>query len=198
MDVDNNETYFFTKMPNKKSEFEDSKVSAESKYIILQNDILQKVNRDLEARVRDLENENEEFETEIAQLEKKHEYNKNLLKNFHEMHKWEREIASLYNEISKINCDHLKNNIRNRTRDFKYIKIVYFTIVCFMLNFYSFYKTFSYIVLIASIIAYENSNILALKIPNCQEQNNKITELYAKIKETEGAQDYIHEFICNL
>ena len=169
-------------------------LSAERKYIILQNDTLQSENREYSKRIKELENELEELEIDSGKHEKSITYIKGMLKNFVEVDRLYKKIEIEQIELqSKINKNNESKKYASLTELIKY-KVI--SIVIFMICFYfgTYFTFFALDKFLFIYILYEYNKSLKMNtivIPVV------IEEARHKINEIHKAQDYITDLIDN-
>lgn len=175
-----------------------SDLSAERKYIILQNDTLQAENKNLNNKIVELENHIEELETDSAKMERSSTYIKGMLKNFVEVDRLYRKIDSnntqLESKMNKIIKDMNESLIKELLR-YKVVSILFFIICFFIGHKYSAYTFFTFdqiffIVLFSKYIYKTMKNTTVSESESVKETRTKINEIHK-------AQDYIVELIDN-
>ena len=171
-------------------------LSAERKYIILQNDTLQAENREYSKKIKELENEIEELEIDSGKMEKSMTYIKGMLKNFVEVDRLYKKIEVEQVELqAKINKNNKSKKYTYFTEMIKYnlISILIF-MICFYFDTYLTFFSFTFDKLLFVYIFYEYNKSLNL---NTVVTHSVIEEARNKINEIHKAQDYISELIDN-
>jgi hypothetical protein len=171
-------------------------LSAERKYIILQNDTLQAENREYSKKIKELENDIEELEIDSGKMEKSMTYIKGMLKNFVEVDRLYKKIEVEQTELqSKININNESKKYTYFTELIKYnlISILIF-MICFYVDTYLTFVAFTFDKLFFVYIFYEYNKSLCR---NTILTHSVIEETRNKINEIHKAQDYISELIDN-
>ena len=170
-------------------------VTAERRYIILQNDTLQAENRNLNNRIHDLENQIEELETDSAKMERSATYIKGMLKNFVEVDKLykivDKENTQLQSKMTKIYID-MKSLLFTNLIIYKVISMLIFSI-CFCIGNPSIFFILDN--LLCLYIFYEYNSKFK-RNTNLSESENTM-EIREKIKDIHKSQDYIVDLIDN-
>jgi hypothetical protein len=171
-------------------------LSAERKYIILQNDTLQAENREYSKKIKELENEIEELEIDSGKMEKSMTYIKGMLKNFVEVDRLYKKIEVEQTELqSKINKNNASKKYTYFTEMIKYnlISIIFF-MICFYFDTYFTFFAFTFDKLLFVYLFYEYNKRLNL---NTTLTHSVIEDSRNKINDIHKAQDYISELIDN-
>lgn len=172
-----------------------SDLSAERKYIILQNDTLQAENKTLNSKINELENQIDELETDSGKMERSMTYIKGMLKNFVEVDKLyriiDKEQTAMQFELIKIHKD-TKFSFFIDLVKYKIISILLF-LICYLINTKPSYVTFFVLDnwLMIYIFLRKRWNGEVVKEPEV------VKESRMKIGEIHKAQDYITDLIDN-
>lgn len=169
--------------------------SAQERYIILMNETLQFQNQENIIKIRDLEEQIVVFENEIGRSEARASNLKGLLKNFHEMDSQLREVAENQAKVAENIRSGILQFKKKSLRHLRALQTIMIAFVAFSYEFMCFYDFLPILLIMIVIAAFQESNLSALQIADCQEHEEKIKELNEKIKITVKSQDYIYEFL---
>lgn len=169
--------------------------SAQERYIILMNETLQFQNQENIIKIRDLEEQVVVFENEIGRSEARASNLKGLLKNFHEMDSQLREVAENQAKVAENIRSGILQFKKKSLRHLRALQTIMIAFVAFSYEFMCFYDFLPILLIMIVIAAFQESNLSALQIADCQEHEEKIKELNEKIKITVKSQDYIYEFL---
>lgn len=164
-------------------------------YVIVQNDILHKENRDLSGQVKELERRISEFEEDEGRAERRISNMKGLLQNFHAMNKTRKDIQERQEKIIRESvCD--KNSYMFRAiKNLRVLEtiMVFFIAVC--CEYYSTEVAVPVITLSLFVTAFQES--LIYNFPKLEYSVEKaiINKKKKEIEDTEKGQDYIYEFL---
>jgi hypothetical protein len=169
--------------------------SAQERYIILMNETLQCQNQENILKIRELEEQVAVFENDIGRSEARATNLKGLLKNFHEMDSQLREVAENQAKVAETIRSGILQFKKKSLRHLRALQTIMIAFVAFSYEFMCFYDFLPILFIMIVIAAFQESNLSALQIADCQEHEQKIKELNEKIKITVKSQDYIYEFL---
>lgn len=169
--------------------------SAQERYIILMNETLQFQNQENILKIRALEEQVEFFENDIGKSEVRASNLKGLLKNFHEMDSQLREVADNQAKVAENIRSGILQFKKKALRHLRVLQTIMIAFVAFSYECMCFYDFLPVLLIMIVIAAFQESNLSALQIADCQENEKKINELNDKIKKTVKSQDYIYEFL---
>jgi hypothetical protein len=169
--------------------------SAHERYIILMNETLQFQNQENILKIRDLEEQVAVFENDIGRSEARATNLKGLLKNFHEMDSQLREVAENQAKVAETIRSGIFQFKKKSLRHLRALQTIMIAFVAFSYEFMCFYDFLPILFIMIVIAAFQESNLSALQIADCEEHEQKIKELNEKIKITVKSQDYIYEFL---
>ena len=169
--------------------------SAHERYIILMNETLQFQNQENILKIRDLEEQVVVFENEIGRSEARATNLKGLLKNFHEMDSQLREVAENQAKVTETIRSGILQFKNKALRHLRVLQTIMIAFVAFSYEFMCFNNFLPILFIMIIIAAFQESNLSALQIVDCEQHEQKIKELNEKIKITVKSQDYIYEFL---
>lgn len=172
-----------------------SVASAQDRYIILMNDTLQERNREYIIRLKELEDKLESVDDSLGRAEARVENVKGLLKNFHAMDSQLREISSNQESMLINTRSTVAEYKKKAARHLRYLQMIMITFIAFYYEFCGFMSTVQVAAILIVVVAFQESNLCALQLPACEEEEKTCNDLREKIKITVRSQDYIYEFI---
>ena len=175
--------------------------SAEQKYIILQNDALQKENKELNKLLHDIEAKVSEYEEQIDNSDTSKRYIKGLLKNLVEMEKMRKEISDINKNILKENVMFIteyKIKIQNQECYDAILKL-FNIIIFFCFGFInSVQLCVGLILYLVFFIHFLHKSSTLFVLPKNDKELARIEEIENTIKETERNHDFLFDHIDSL
>ena len=159
------------------------------------NETLQFQNQENILKIKELEEQVAVFENDIGRSEARASNLKGLLKNFHEMDSQLREVAENQAKVAETIRSGIFQFKKKALRHLRVLQTIMIAFVGFSYEFMCFYDFLPILFIMIVIAAFQESNLSALQIADCQEHEQKIKELNEKIKITVKSQDYIYEFL---
>ena len=174
--------------------------SSSEKYIILQNEILQKENRALRNSIKNLKTLNSEMEDQIDSNDQSKRYIKGLLKNLVELEKLRAEVQSKNTKMRSETHTIVSSFKENSEKHIKYLKTFIFIFFCILwefhlLNIKHFITILSPTLICLAFIINMNSK---LQLPSFETELESISQTEEEIKKITDAQDFLSEHIDSL
>jgi hypothetical protein len=171
--------------------------SSSEKYILLANETLQKENRDLSSKIKNLENNIGELQEEIDGYDNSKRYTKGLLKNLVELEKLRNNIAIINKDITKLTN---KNIIDYQSKIQKYIYCLYafmFSMVAVLWEFrimYNFDILFLILIIVINL-SFIQTVINKFSTPLFEDKFTEINSTQSKIDTINRGQDYLCDLV---
>jgi len=168
-----------------------SDISMFGSYIILMNNALQERNKQFIIKIKDME-EQLSRTTEVSNNMKK------LIKIFEDIESARKKICENKSKIINITRSDVKNYTNKAKNHLKYLQTLMILFSVFFYEYFDFNSAFPVVMLLIIISAFQESTILALQLPLCEDEENSCFELKDKIKKSIKSQDYIYTFLENV
>jgi|UniRef100_A0A6C0CXG2 outer membrane murein-binding lipoprotein Lpp len=165
------------------------------RYIIIANETLQIENRELSKRIKTLENNVDDLESQMDKEETSKSYMRGLLKNLAELNKLFGEVSLHRHTILKNTEDHLNKYKYKARKHLRFIEGFFALLAAIVYELYNTNTFITLVILLCIIVAFTESMLFNLTLPNCIEENEKINQLETEIKDIKDAQDYLDDYI---
>ena len=175
--------------------------SPEQKYIILQNETLQKENKEITKLLHEIEAKITEYEEQIDNSDTSKRYIKGLLKNLVEIEKMRKEISDINKSILRENVVFIteyKNNMQTHEcydALLKILSIMIFFCLGFINNIQFCVGLLIYVVFFIHFLYKSSASFI---LPKNEKEMERIGEIETSIKETERNHDFLFDHIDSL